>query len=69
MISSQFMHSYNHKGVEIPCCDIFGEGSGPIHVLNVTCVGSEANVTDCDYLNNTVITDYQQDVGVQCQQG
>ena len=59
------------KEMEIPCCDnkTFGEGSGPIHIHNVTCVGSEANVTDCNYLNNTVITSHQHDVGVKCVQG
>ena len=53
----------------IPCCDIFGEGNGPIHFYNVSCTGPETIITDCDYQNNTVITSHQQDVGVQCQQG
>ena len=57
------------QGVEIACCDVFGEGSGQIHIHIVTCVGSEANITGCNYQNNTVITNHQQDVGVQCQQG
>ena len=61
---------YIHIGVEIPCCDLFGEGSGPIHINNVACVGAEANITDCNYLNNTVtIINHQQDALVQCQQG
>ena len=58
-----------HEGMEVPCCDTFGEGSGPIHIYSVTCVGSEENITDCSYLNDTVITSHQQDIGVQCQQG
>ena len=62
-------YSYIHKGVEIPCCDMFGQGSGPIHIHNMTCVGSETIITDCTYMINTVITSHQQNVGVQCQQG
>lgn len=59
----------HEKGVSISCCNVFGEGSGPILIRSVTCVGSEANITHCNYLNNTIITNHQQDVGVQCQQG
>ena len=62
-------YSYIHKGVEILCCDMFGEGSGPIHIHAVTCVGSETSITDCTYMTNTFISSHQQDVGVQCQQG
>ena len=61
--------AYNNTGVSIPCCNIFEEGSGPIRIHSVACVGSEDNITDCYYLNNTVTTNHQQDVGVQCQQG
>ena len=58
------------KEVEIPPHNnTFGEGSGPIHIRNVTCVGSEAHITDCNYLNGTIITSHQHDVGVQCVQG
>ena len=65
------MHSYipSIGGIQIPCCDLFGDGSGPVHIHSVTCVGTETNITNCTYLNNTVITSHQQDVGVQCQQG
>ena len=52
----------------MPCC-LFGEGSGLIPIRDVTCDGSEANITACIYANNTVRTSHQLDVGVQCQQG
>ena len=35
----------------------------------MTCSGSERNITSCRYINNTVITNHAQDVGVECQQG
>ena len=40
-----------------------------IPIREVTCVGSEANVFTCTYVNNTVPRSHQQDVGVQCEQG
>ena len=52
----------------IPCCDIFGKGSGLVHLHNVLCTGSETNITECEHLNNTFI-DHEQDVGVRCEQG
>ena len=61
------------KGVHmpIPCCDAFGEGSGPVHLHNVSCTGSETNLTECEHLNNIAImsNDHQQDVAIKCQQG
>ena len=59
---------YPFKAVEIPCCAIYGEGSGPIYIHSVICIGSETSIAHC-YLNNTIITNHQQDVGVQCQKG
>ena len=53
----------------MPCCHLFEEGSGDIPIRDVTCGGSEANITACMYVNNTVLTNHQLDVGVQCQQG
>ena len=53
----------------MPCCRLFEEGSGLIPIRDVTCDGSEANITACIYVNNTVRTSHQMDVGVQCQQG
>ena len=51
------------------CCSYYREGSGAIHISEVTCSGSERNITSCTYINNTVITSHAQDVGVKCQQG
>ena len=51
------------------CCGHYGEGSGTIHIREVTCSGSESGITSCTYINNTVVTSHAQDVGVECQQG
>ena len=68
-VCTMSMHNLPKGGREIPCCDIFEVGSEPIHIHNVTCLGSEANITECSYLNTTAITSYQHNVGVQCEQG
>ena len=47
----------------------YGEGSGTIHIQDVTCYGSERNITNCTYVNNTVRISHAQDVGVKCRQG
>ena len=57
-----------YKGVVSPCC-AYGEGSGKIHNYSIVCIGTEANITQCSYINNTVITSAQQDVVIKCQQG
>ena len=56
-------------GVVGRCCGYYGEGRGAIHIRQVTCSGSERNITNCTYINNTVITSHAQDVGVECRQG
>ena len=58
-----------YTGVVGRCCGYYGEGSGAIHIQQVTCSGSERNITNCTYINNTVITSHAHDVGVECQQG
>ena len=68
-VSFLFIH-HPFKGVHmpIPCCDIFGEGSGPLYLHNVSCTGSETNLTDCEH-SVIMSNNHQQDVGVKCQQG
>ena len=58
-----------YQGLSVPCCDAYGEGDGFIHIQEVTCTGSEKNITSCSYVNNTVRTNHHLDVMVQCQQG
>ena len=56
-------------GVVHHCCGYYGEGSGAIHIRQVTCSGSEEDISSCTYINNTDVTIHAQDVGVECQQG
>ena len=44
----------------------FGQGSGPVHMSNVGCSGSESRLIDCSY--NSVYCSYN-DAGVSCQIG
>ena len=46
-----------------------GEGSGAIHIREVTCSGSERNITSCAHINNTHVTSHAYDVAVECQKG
>ena len=45
----------------------FGTGSGPIHLDDVACTGSEAALINCTYDASTVDCSHFEDAGVQCQ--
>ena len=46
----------------------FGAGTGPIHLDNVDCSGSESNLTDCQHSSTISCTNgHSQDAGVRCQ--
>ena len=48
----------------------YGQGSGPIHLDNVRCAGSEQRLIDCIHINNTSGPDctHSEDASVACQQ-
>ena len=56
-------------GARALCCAHYGEGSGPIHISGVSCLGTEPNITSCAYLTNTSQDQHYKDVSVHCQQG
>ena len=45
----------------------FGAGSGPIHLDDVACTGSEAALINCTYDTITTDCSHSEDAGVQCQ--
>ena len=45
----------------------FGAGSGPIHLDDVRCTGSEAALINCTYDSSTIDCSHFEDAGVQCQ--
>ena len=45
----------------------YGRGSGPIHLDDVACAGSETNVLQCTYDPVTSDCGHSEDAGVQCQ--
>jgi len=45
----------------------FGTGSGPIHLDDVACTGSEAALINCTYDPSTVDCSHLEDAGVLCQ--
>ena len=46
----------------------FGQGSGPIWMDNITCVGSEPTLASCGHLGVGITTscDHSKDAGVEC---
>ena len=43
----------------------FGQGSGPVLLTDVACMGSEAELVDCSYSDVNSCT-HSQDAGVDC---
>ena len=58
-----------HTGVTAHSSAYFGEGSGPIHLSDVKCSGSEYSVAECETKNVRVNSSHSLDVGVKCQPG
>ena len=44
----------------------FGQSTGPIHMSNVMCTGTEASITNCTF-STTHFCDHSQDIGIYCQ--
>ena len=44
----------------------FGAGTGPIHLDDVRCTGSEAALINCTYDPSTVDCSHREDAGVLC---
>ena len=44
----------------------FGQGSGPIHLDDVRCIGSESALIKCTYDPHTSDCSHYEDAGVQC---
>ena len=49
------------------CCAAYGEGSGPIHMNNLACLGAEFRLVDCRYSHNTY--EHYSDWSVICYNG
>ena len=45
----------------------YGRGSGPIHLDDVACAGTETNILRCTYDPVTSDCGHSEDAGVQCQ--
>ena len=45
----------------------YGQGSGPIHLDNVACTGTEDALVNCAYVSHTSDCFHFEDAGVHCQ--
>ena len=45
----------------------YGQGSGPIHLDDVACTGTEIGILQCRYDSVTSDCGHSEDAGVQCQ--
>ena len=53
-------------GARSYCCARDGQGSGPIHMTSVGCIGNELSLTDCVHATNHNCH-HNEDASVQCQ--
>ena len=51
------------------CCAHYGEGVGPIHIINLMCHGSEYRINSCSYDNSTQGRSHYYDWSVDCYRG
>ena len=61
--------AWNHTNVTISSGAVtasFGSGSGPIHLDDVGCSGSESVLANCSYSSDTSDCSHSQDAGVRC---
>ena len=58
---------YNHVDATAVGNAFYGRGSGPIHVDDVACTGTETNILRCRYDPVTSDCGHSEDAGVQCQ--
>lgn len=59
-----------YKGAQlvVPCCDVFGKGTGHIWMENVKCLGREPSITMCPHSGwGKTHCSHDQDVGVICE--
>ena len=59
----------SHLDADFSCCARFGQGTGPIHVDNLECSGSEYRVSDCQYDNITTDDFHSEDWSIYCNVG
>ena len=60
------MHCYFHSDATALGQAFYGQGTGPILLDDVACVGTETNILSCPYDRNTGDCTHREDVGVQC---
>ena len=59
-------HFYCDVGARFRCCASFGEGSGSVHMDDLSCLGHEERLTTCTYSSPTG-NSHGNDGGVHCQ--
>ena len=59
-------YGHDGDGVWQGCCSKYGQGTGPIHMDNVGCTGSEASIFNCSY-DEPENKGHNEDHSIRCQ--
>ena len=63
---SSFIVFHTREGARAYSSAFFGQGNGTILLGSVSCNGTEAKLTSCDYDPSTVDCSHEDDAGVRC---
>ena len=68
-IINKILYIQSHSDADKRCCAGFGQGTGPIHIDNLACSGSEYRLHNCQYGTDTSDESHDEDWSVYCNVG
>ena len=62
--------SFHYEGAVIPCCGMYGVGTGAITMRDVVCSGTESRIINCMFsIEPGSVVNRRNDAQVQCKKG